>query len=394
MRNTFVLLVAAVLLSACGGSPKSNKDAESGVYHINYEECLANERTLRLSEIADTIEYLELKTPDDLIITFVINVIPVEDFILVHCRDGLFKFKRNGDFVTRVGRGGQGPGEHIRTYAVDVDRERKEIIHTDIEQVLFYDYDGNFLRSLKSDAHLRMAFSDSVIWGGNQEIHIMKDKLYAMSRDLDTLLTLPNPVYKERSLNEGVMSSVTKFQTEFYHYGDDLFYKGYLSNDTIFKLSGLAHAPYAVFDMGKYKLPHDYEAWYSFKDFEAHGSNYWGVYSVCENDENMFFASVRCSAIPGDREFRDEDYYKHFLYDKERREGYYIKDKILDDISGGPGFWPRWIFDGYYVTAVEWYDLSEEIKAGGYELSDAAKAQFATFDYGTNPVLIMCKMKE
>ena len=108
----------------------------------------------------------------------------------------------------------------------------------------------------------------------------------------------------------------------------------------------------------------------------------------------MFFASVRCSAIPGDREFRDEDYYKHFLYDKERREGYYIKDKILDDISGGPGFWPRWIFDGYYVTAVEWYDLSEEIKAGGYELSDAAKAQFATFDYGTNPVLIMCKMKE
>ena len=63
MRNTFVLLVAAVLLSACGSSPKSNKDAESEIYHINYEECLANERTLRLSEIADTIEYLELKTP-------------------------------------------------------------------------------------------------------------------------------------------------------------------------------------------------------------------------------------------------------------------------------------------------------------------------------------------
>ena len=103
MRNTFVLLVAAVLLSACGGSPNPEGGAKDGVYHINYEECLANERTLRLSEIADTIEYLELKTPDDLIITYVINVIPVEDFILVHCRDGLFKFKRNGDFVTRVG---------------------------------------------------------------------------------------------------------------------------------------------------------------------------------------------------------------------------------------------------------------------------------------------------
>ena len=79
MRNTFVLLVAAVLLSACDGSPKSDGGTKDGVYHINYEECLANERTLRLSEIADTIEYLELKTPDDLIITFVINVIPVED---------------------------------------------------------------------------------------------------------------------------------------------------------------------------------------------------------------------------------------------------------------------------------------------------------------------------
>ena len=60
MKNLFVLFAAAVILSACGSSPKSDGGTKDGVYHINYEECLANERTLRLSEIADTIEYLEL----------------------------------------------------------------------------------------------------------------------------------------------------------------------------------------------------------------------------------------------------------------------------------------------------------------------------------------------
>ena len=84
MIYRFILLIVVILsFSACQTERK--RDFDNQVYHINYEECLANERTLRLSEIADTIEYLELKTPDDLIITFVINVIPVEDFILVHC---------------------------------------------------------------------------------------------------------------------------------------------------------------------------------------------------------------------------------------------------------------------------------------------------------------------
>ena len=355
---------------------------------------MSNERILRLSEIADTIEYLELKTPDDIIITFIMNVFFVEDFILVHCRDGVFKFTQNGDFITRIGSHGQGPGDHLMTYDIAIDRKRKQIIHSDIEQVIFYDYDGNVLRCEKWGTHVLMGFSDSIIWAGNHTILSAKNKLYAINQDHgDTLVEKANTIYGEKSLNPGITDITPKRAKEFYYTDNDLFFVGRMNNDTIFKLSGISCTPYAIIDLGKYKIPRDYEPWYSYEYYEKKASDYCGIYAACEDENYLFIPSVRWASIPGDREFKDEDYYRYFLYDKHQKIGYNIKDKIIDNISGGPNIWPEWILNGYYISAIEWYDLSEEIKSGDYNLSDAVKRQFSKFNYNTNELLIMCKIK-
>ena len=88
-----------------------------------------------------------------------------------------------------------------------------------------------------------------------------------------------------------------------------------------------------------------------------------------------------------------EDNYRYMLYDKETGEGFNIVGKIKDDISFGPSLWPEWVIDGYGVSAIEWYTLSNRIEEGNYEVSSAAQAQFEKFNDGTNELLILYKLK-
>ena len=101
---------------------------------------MENERELNLSEIADTIEYLELKTPDDLIVSYIQDIISVEDFWVIRSREGVDKFTKDGVYVTSFGRRGQGPGDYNVVFGVDVDRNRREILISDHGKIIFYDF--------------------------------------------------------------------------------------------------------------------------------------------------------------------------------------------------------------------------------------------------------------
>lgn len=394
-RREFLSAFFAFLLlfSACG-DVRQESFADDVAYHLDFEECLGNERTLRLSEIADTIEYLELKTPEDLIVSFIQDIISVDDFLIIESREGVDKFTKDGTYITSFGRRGQGPGEYFTVFGIDVDRENKEVIISDQKKLLFYDYDGNLLREERGESHYTIGFSDSILWAGSFDNHIYKDMLYAMNNKGDTIIRKPNPRYGKHSLNEGVWGSMPMFQKDFYRYGNHLFYNGRQTNDTIFKLSGVECEPYLIWDMGKYKLPAEYEAWYSWNDFRSHGVNYWGIPSVCESDRYFFFMCQRFWTVAENEHEHSEDNYRYMLYDKETGEGFNIVGKIEDDISFGPGLWPEWVIDGYGVSAIEWYTLSNRIEEGNYEVSPAAKAQFEKFDDGTNELLVLYKLKE
>ena len=116
---------------------------------INFESCISCEKEMKLSEIADTFEYLELKTPDNIVVSKIVSVLLPENFVLVQTFDGIYKFDRSGEFIREIGRKGQGPEEYLQIRALDVDLDRKEIIQADAQKIIYYDYDGNFLRSTK-----------------------------------------------------------------------------------------------------------------------------------------------------------------------------------------------------------------------------------------------------
>ena len=165
MKQPLYSFVFFVMINLCLGCDSSEKKTAAGnsVPLLDFEEFMGNERELNLSEIADTIEYLELKTPDDLIVSYIQDIISVEDFWVIRSREGVDKFTKDGVYVTSFGRRGQGPGDYNVVFGVDVDRNRREILISDHGKIIFYDYDGKLIREEKWGSHLSVGFSDSVL---------------------------------------------------------------------------------------------------------------------------------------------------------------------------------------------------------------------------------------
>lgn len=395
-QNLFIPVISILtLFSAC---TKHNSEAQNEPYIVNFEQCMATEQAMKISEIADTIEYLELKTPKDIIIARILNIIPGDDFWIIHTKDGIFKFTKEGEFVREIGRKGQGPGEYLRILGIEIDRARKEIIHADMQQVLFYDLEGNFLRSAKiNDYFFNIAFSDSVLWTCNLCLHIDKYMACALNREGDTIASMPNPNYGMESLNtDGFYFNSSTDLREFSRYNGALYMKTRASNDTVFQLSGSKWTPYLYFDMGKYKMPVEYEMWYSKEAYEKNATRYWNIPRLEEDDRYLYLTAVRQKSTNEIRGHADD--HKYIVYDKEKEQGFVTKGetgiKITDDILGGPAIWPRWVSDDYYISTVEWYSLSEELKNGNYTLDPTFKKQFDSWGHDTNQLILLCRKRK
>lgn len=118
------VITITVLFSSCNSRKEAGVSEEQVSYIVDFEKCMSTDKAMKISEIADTIEYVELKTPNDLFIVAVWNIIPVDDFWIIHSRDGVYKFTNKGEYVLMIGRRGQGPGEYSTLYNVDVDMKR------------------------------------------------------------------------------------------------------------------------------------------------------------------------------------------------------------------------------------------------------------------------------
>jgi hypothetical protein len=204
----------------------------------------------------------------------------------------------------------------------------------------------------------------------------------------DSIANIPNTLYgiieSDKSFYMGF-----RFTQLFYHKNDLLYFKGDVSNDTIWRISGLNTEPHAFINMGKYKLPWEYEPWAS--SFEAYFKiceRYWLVLSVVEDDDYFYLFSI-------DRGYKQE---KLIVYDKTKGKGFTAKAKygrgLTDDILGGSSIWPQWSSDDYYINAIEAYELHEKVEAGEYTPSPPLKELLSRVGNDTNQLIILCHKKK
>ena len=393
MASVISILVGVFAISLGFLSCTKQASVDQGdMYVIPIQSVFETEHPIKLSEIADTIEYLELKTPEDLIITGIYKIMSVEDFLLIEARMILYKFTQEGDYICTIGGQGQGPGEYTGVRDFDVDYRSRRIVIADDGRTHYYDYDGNYLESEKSETINSFALIDTLKWICEDQVQIYPFRYVVLNANRDTLHTIANPNYGKPSKNAGgVYGYTSTLERRLYRYQGQLYTKGDLDEDTVYRVEGIHRIPHIAFDFGSLHLPDHYAAWYDWEAFQKNAMNYWQVPAVFEDDRYIYATVQRA------RWDDDGDDFRYVMYDKKERKGFvqkkYAQQKIKDDILGCIDFWPRFASEEYFYGKIEWYDLQNMLKEGHYTIKPELQKQFDTFDYGTNQLIIRCKKK-
>jgi hypothetical protein len=350
---------------------------------------------MAISEIADRVEYIELKTPEDVIITKIWDVKQIDKFLIIRARLDVYLFHTNGQFIRQVGSRGQGPGEYLVPGEIEIDRKKKEIVISDTQKLLFFDLDGNFLRSKIIMDIEDFGIFDSILWTGEVIYSANRQKYKAVAVSLqdpeDTLACIPNALY---GIIKSDKTGATNFPLTklFYHKNDSLFFKGDESNDTIWRLSGAHAEPYVFIDMGKYKMPVEFERWVSDEAYRRNRDKYWCVPSAVEDGRYFFLLSQNRGST------KANTILNYIVYDKKQKKGFSVKDSkgigLTDDILGGPPVWARWISDEYYINAITAEELLEKVKSGDFTPPPPLKEQLSRMNGESNDLIILCRRKK
>jgi len=391
----WVIILSCSFIVACVDKPKDTQDGLPFI--IDFEQCITNARNIKISDIADTIELVELKTPEELPVSMIWQFITVGDYWYIHASEGIYKFTNKGEYITKISGKGQGPSEYSTLCGIAVDTVHKEFVINDYTKLIFFDFDGNFIRMENKEGSLLDAdFSDGVLWGTDMALHRDKYMLYGLNRLRDTIYSIPNFYYGIKPQSAGGVSYMSLYKP-FYHYAKTLYMNGPGANDTIYQLKGSQCRVYAAFNMGKYKLPLKYQAWYNYEAHWKNGYHYWNIPAIAEDERYLFILAQRYAPLNGDRGNRD-DIYRYLMYDKKERIGFQMNEdkneKITDDILGGPSIWPYWVTDDHYIGMIDPYSYKKKIEEDDYKLSPQLEKIVDDWNYDTNVLLMLCRKKK
>lgn len=185
-----------IICSLCFAGCRSNVE-KSGIFSVNIDAVTVD--SLDLADFADSITYIDLKTSGEEFIGHVINARIKDSLIVIKDNNKaapVTLFDIDGNFISRIGRRGQGPGEYTQVTAIDVDRDTVYVYDMNLASALMYDTRGNYLGQ------------DSIGYGDDFAVTRVSDKKhyllanYNISRDdmSGIFLICPQPFTSKKIL--------------------------------------------------------------------------------------------------------------------------------------------------------------------------------------------------
>ncbi|QGY46983.1 6-bladed beta-propeller [Maribellus comscasis] len=415
MKNLIPFLSLLFLLG-CNSkvkTPQEKKKTVEPVDKIEYPQIInigkdfKNSKELRLSEIADDIEYIKLeKTPESLVGGGNPGWYVTSEYIFVYSQNKLLQFDRLGKFIKQFGRNGRGPGEFqsMKGMVADESKNILYVIANFKHVVLMYDLiTGEFLGNFPVNDYLGAA--------------IMNRPIQMLGKDTFIVLTHPFAKFKpdysifEIIDNKGNVlnkrkSSLFSFQADknvrripngnnqiWFFNNQFRFYEGL--NDTVYNFKDFKLEPVYIFDLGKYKGPFEEMTTKFFKEIPG----YILLVSFWETQKYLLFG---------------------FLYNGKSQRGFYdktegkfyrltpaedIQEGIINDIDGGLSFWPSHSVEHSDREWIYWFDaieLKQKLTEEYLGISEAKylgkKENLKRFMKGLlvddNPIIFEVKLKE
>ncbi len=255
--KTFLVLAIALCLFSCKEG-KQTQNEENAIPVINLEEALEHlsNKKMNFSEFAKDITYVPLETNDN--VTIGGKWQPPTHITNNHIFYGEMMFTRDGKFVRRLGKQGQGPGEYLMALSITVDEKREEfyVLCNYTHDIYIYDFSNTFKRKVKSDPR-----GSGITALGNGNVMLSLDQYYksheartptsdyfeyeVLDLDSETSLYTRRQDNKEGNVNCTANKGWQYHNTHFYYEG---------ATDTIFTLTKdgeIKEARYII-ERGKY----------------------------------------------------------------------------------------------------------------------------------------------
>jgi hypothetical protein len=406
MKRILILLLPVLVFSCNRGgeqqqAPEYDRDK---FFVVDYESILTSKSKVNLSHITDDIKYVRLETNDQCLLHPRAEYHFTDDFIFVDNSEYILQFDRNGKFIKQIGKPGRGPGEIglIRIMSV-LDGQKQLVVQTNWARKLYYfSYEGDFIESvpvedvrrIKVIPGERLVYFDGCAYG-------YEDYMFALLDASGDTLDVVNNHYKWKNETGFVGTVSYHLFVPFYFSKDRISFKS-MHNDTVYTVAGDSIKPEYLIDLGKYELPQEYRVEVpssrGFQEFAERSKGY-RFCSVFEAAESLFISSS---------DYQDDIQY-NMIYYRPEGSGRLLVDsnnepgKIMNDIDGGPDFWPLGAVDDstVYMPVLPLHLIGSEYRdefALRQALNPEKKAEFLNMldelNENDNPILMIIRLNK
>jgi hypothetical protein len=360
------------------------------IVYNQQEEC-----DIRLSDLADSIEYVALETNRNSLIKLIHNLTVTDKHILINDGCGFLLFSRHGKFICPVGNKGQGPGEYVCGGEYDIDEDRQRIYIWGIyeHKILVYDFSGKMLSSF----HLKDFIGEEqiekfLVFPNEQYMAVTVKGEHAEMSDTTFLINLKMKEYKKV---EGYISGIERKPKRAY------LRRAYANRDSIFLINKDSLIfRHAVFqdkqeeqDFFMPQLPlHINNQEFLLGNRQQEGYTYeskW-VHVTKRGKVVHYTSTAQAPKMPSIYSYTQQQFC--------RLEHNGLYQGIVNDIDSGPPFIPRasyWgAFPETYGNTMATFYLPEEIIEYYQENRQANKKWPVRLNEDDNPVVFIVHLKD
>lgn len=156
------ILISAILffcLVSCGSHGSEGKIEslvkEDSIVRISIPDVLKERKIeLHLSDEINGIDIVPLETTEQSLLSTIVDVSITDDDIFIwDFKNGIFRFSRDGTFLNKIGKRGQGPGEYLYVNQLIIDHDKVLISEMGKEsaatrRIHIYDFQGQLLQTI------------------------------------------------------------------------------------------------------------------------------------------------------------------------------------------------------------------------------------------------------
>ena len=221
-----------------------------------------------ISQVFEDAGMVKLETLPECLISYIQQVILVEDWLFVAEPGRVLQFDTSGHFIRQVGSQGHGPGEYQMVGSIAADSITHQLVVSASHYYLFYDFKGHFIRSVPYNGFSEyLSFKKGLLSAvrtylaepSDNGTYITTSSLYKYSDQYN----VTDSIVIKKIVMEQVIASIgghpnyiSDLKTGLYLYYPVLLPESIL-RDTLYEITGNKISPSLKFDFSDLLVLHD-----------------------------------------------------------------------------------------------------------------------------------------